>query len=193
VTYPLAGGMLNIVAVREQTEWVAEGWSHAADPAELRATFADCAAPLRAVLDRVTETRIWGLFRHPVAAHWQDGGIALLGDAAHPTLPFLAQGANLAIEDAWVLASVLDRGLPLKTYQALRRARVERAVAAADANARNYHLGGVRRVVAHAGLRVVGAVAPRAFLRRMDWLYGRDVTRDWGMLLRPAAGVASGG
>ena len=184
VTYPLPGGMVNIVAVREQAAWAAEGWSHAADPADLRTTFADCAPALRGLLAQVTETRLWGLFRHAVAAHWHHDSIALLGDAAHPTLPFLAQGANLAIEDAWVLASCLDRGLPLKTYQALRCARVDRAIAAANANAVNYHLGGLRRVVAHAGLRVIGRVAPGAFLRRLDWLYGRDVTRDWGMLLK---------
>jgi salicylate hydroxylase len=186
VTYPLRGGMLNIVAVREQTDWAAEGWSHADDPATLRAVFADTCPELQGLLGQVTETRKWGLFRHEVAGVWHGDGIALLGDAAHPTLPFLAQGANLAIEDAWVLASCLDRGLGLPAYQVLRRARVIRAVEAANANARNYHLAGVRRVVAHAGLRAVGAVAPGAFLRRMDWLYGRDVTRDWGTLLRPS-------
>ncbi len=190
VTYPLTGGMLNIVAVQEQSDWAAEGWSHADDPQRLRAAFADTCPVLRGLLAQVAETRKWGLFRHQVAEHWHGDGMALLGDAAHPTLPFLAQGANLAIEDAWVLASCLDRGLPLKTYQTLRRNRVIRAVEAANANARNYHLSGSRRFVAHTGLRVIGAVAPGAFLRRMDWLYGRDVTRDWGMLLRPAGEVA---
>ena len=190
VSYPLTGGMLNIVAVQEQSDWAAEGWSHADDPAALQVSFSNTCSDLRGLLSNVTETRKWGLFRHPVAEHWHGDGIALLGDAAHPTLPVLAQGANLAIEDAWVLASCLDRGLPLKTYQALRRARVIRAVEAANANARNYHLSGMRRSVAHAGLRVLGRVAPGVFLRRMDWLYGRDVTRDWGTLLRPSGDVA---
>ena len=190
VTYPLTGGMLNIVAVQEQSAWAAEGWSHADDPQRLQAAFADTCPELRGLLAQVTETRKWGLFRHQVAERWHGEGMALLGDAAHPTLPFLAQGANLAIEDAWVLASCLDRGLPLKTYQALRRNRVIRAVEAANANARNYHLGGVRRFIAHAGLRALGAVAPAVFLRRMNWLYGRDVTRDWGILLRPPGEIS---
>ena len=185
VTYPLGGGVLNIVAVRAQSEWADEGWSHADDPAQLQSAFADTCPDLRALLARITETRKWGLFRHPVAERWHGDGMALLGDAAHPTLPFLAQGANLAIEDAWVLASCLDRGLGLPAYQVLRRTRVERAIAAANANAVNYHLGGVRRVVAHAGLHLISAVAPGMFLRRLDWLYGRDVTRDWGMVLGP--------
>ena len=184
VTYPLPKGRLNIVAVQEQAAWAPEGWSHDDDPATLQATFADTCPALRDLLGHVTQTRKWGLFRHQVAQHWHRDNIALVGDAAHPTLPFLAQGANLAIEDAWVLASCCDRGLGLPAYQILRRARVDRAIAAANANAVNYHLRGARRAVAHAGLRLIGAVAPQAFLRRMDWLYGRDVTRDWGTLLK---------
>ena len=183
VTYPLTGGRLNIVAVQEQAGWAPEGWSHADDPAALQTVFADTCPELQDILARVTQTRKWGLFRHDVAAQWHKDNVALLGDAAHPTLPFLAQGANLAIEDAWVLAACCDRGLGLAAYQVLRRARVERAIAAANANAVNYHLRGVRRVVSHAGLRLIGAVAPQMFLRRMDWLYGRDVTRDWTRLL----------
>ena len=104
----------------------------------------------------------------------------LLGDAAHPTLPFLAQGANLAIEDAFVLArSVAEqRNLQAagKRYQQLRRDRVIRAIAAANANAKNYHLSGLRRTVAHTGLRAISAVAPNAFLNRLSWLYDHDVT-----------------
>ena len=190
VTYPLPKGRLNIVAVQEQAAWAPEGWSHDDAPATLQATFADTCPALRDLLAQVTQTRKWGLFRHQVAAQWHRDNIALVGDAAHPTLPFLAQGANLAIEDAWVLASVCDRGLGLPAYQVLRKTRVQRAIAAANANAVNYHLHGVRRMVAHGGLRVIGAVAPQVFLRRMDWLYGRDVTRDWAALLRPPGDVA---
>jgi salicylate hydroxylase len=64
----------------------------------------------------------------------------------------------------------------LQSYQAARRPRVSRAIAAANANARNYHLAGVRRRVAHTGLRVLGQVAPDAFLNRLSWLYDHDVT-----------------
>ena len=106
--------------------------------------------------------------------------MAILGDAAHPTLPFLAQGANLALEDAWVLAAAVDRWpLPeaLSRYQALRRPRVERAITAANANAVNYHLSGVRRQAALAALGAMGRVAPALFLRRFDWLYRHDVTQ----------------
>jgi salicylate hydroxylase len=181
VSYPLPGGRINIVAVRAQAVWAPEGWHHDDDPAALRSAFADLCPELRALLDRVTATRLWGLFRHPVARRWHGPGLALLGDAAHPTLPFLAQGANLALEDAWVLAAECARrpDLPaaLAAYEAARRPRVTRAIAAANANARLYHLAGLPRQAALAALRLTGALAPRLFLRRYDWLYGADVTR----------------
>ncbi len=178
VTYPLPGNRLNIVAVQERSTWAAEGWHHADDPANLRAAFADGAPALRDLLARVEATNLWGLFRHPVAEHWHNDRIALLGDAAHPTLPFLAQGANLAIEDALVLARITDAqpdlASALKAYQGARRPRVARAIAAANANARNYHLSGLQRRVAHLGLKTLGKIAPDAFINRLGWLYNFD-------------------
>ncbi|QYK39963.1 MAG: FAD-dependent monooxygenase [Paracoccaceae bacterium] len=183
VSYPLRGGTLrNIVAVEERRRWVEEGWSLRDDPMELRLAFEGFAPRVRGWLDAVQDVWLWGLFRHPVAKAWHDGGrVAILGDAAHPTLPFLAQGANMALEDAWVLADCLDRhddrASGLAAYQAARAARVARTVAAADANARNYHLRAPWRGIAHLGLRAAGAMAPGAVLGRFDWLYGHDVTR----------------
>jgi len=139
VTYPMRNNVLNIVAVQEQAAWAAEGWHHADDPANLRAAFDDVAPPLRDILTNVAAVNQWGLFRHPVAARWYNGRLAILGDAAHPTLPFLAQGANMAIEDAYVLARALmdnpRQGDALQAYQAARAPRVTRAIAAANANA----------------------------------------------------------
>lgn len=189
VSYPLRGGRLrNIVAVEERREWADESWSLTDDPLALRQAFADFVPEVRGWLGQIPAPNLWGLFRHPVAAQWHGAHLhgahaALLGDAAHPTLPFLAQGANMAIEDAWVLADCLSR-LPvevaLPSYQALRAGRVARIVAAATANARNYHLSGVRREIGHAGLRVLGRVAPSAAAARFRWLYGHDVTRNSG-------------
>jgi len=180
VTYPLPGGRLNIVAVQERQQWAAEGWNHTDEPGNLRQVFRDVSGLLGGHLAQVEQVNLWGLFRHPVSPIWARDGLCILGDAAHPTLPFLAQGANLAIEDAFVLARCCDAGdieSGLAAYQAQRRPRVERAIAAANANARNYHLAGVQRRVAHLGLKTLGKIAPNAFLGRMDWLYGHDVTR----------------
>jgi salicylate hydroxylase len=182
VSYPLRGGRLrNIVAVKERRAWADESWSKSADPADMRAAFAGFCPKVQDWLSQVEHASEWGLFRHSIAANWgrilPKGSAFILGDAAHPTLPFLAQGASMGIEDAWVLAETLD-AYPdaLGHYQALRAPRVARIVAAATANARNYHLSGVARLVGHTALRTLGWAAPDLMQRRFDWLYGMDVT-----------------
>ncbi len=184
VSYPLAGGLRNIVAVEERALWAEEGWHHEGDPAALRAAFAGFAPDAAGWLAQVRQVHLWGLFRHPVAARWHKDRAAILGDAAHPTLPFLAQGANMALEDAWVLADCLDR-LPgpeaLAAYQSLRRDRVVRVIAAAERNARNYHLSfPPLRAAAHLALRAGGRIAPDFPLRQFRWLYDHDVTAGQG-------------
>ena len=181
VSYPLRGGtMTNIVAVQERDGWADEGWHHSGDPGDLRRAFADFCPPVRGLLEKATEVNLWGLFRHPVARRWHGARCALVGDAAHPTLPFLAQGANLALEDAWVIASCLaNEPVPeaLASYQMRRQTRVSKVIAAANANARNYHLRRpAMRLVAHSLLRVAGRLAPAQMLNRFDWIYGHDVT-----------------
>ena len=184
VSYPLRGGTLrNIVAVEERDRWVEESWSLRDDPMEMRLAFEGFGPKVRGWLDQVQDVWLWGLFRHPVAAVWQralpEGAAAILGDAAHPTLPFLAQGASMGLEDAWTLAEALAAGGAgaLPGWQAARQPRCTRIVAAANGNARAYHLSGPLRALAHLGLRLGGAVAPGLPLSRFDWLYGHDVTK----------------
>jgi salicylate hydroxylase len=190
VSYPLRGGALrNIVAVEERQSWVEEGWSLRDDPMDLRMAFQRFSPRVRGWLDRVEDVWLWGLFRHEVAEVWQRpmgfGGVAILGDAAHPTLPFLAQGACMALEDAWVLAESLAQtdSFPagLAAYQSARKPRCTRIVAAANSNAKLYHLRGAERGLSHLGLRFASALAPKLApsfaLSRFDWLYGMDVTK----------------
>lgn len=185
VSYPLRGGTLrNIVAVEERRRWVEEGWSLRDDPMELKLAFEDFGPRVRGWLDEVEDVWLWGLFRHKVARTWHrarpEGAVAILGDAAHPTLPFLAQGANMALEDAWTLAKALDEGEmagALARWQAARAPRCAAIVEAANRNARAYHLRGPLRGLAHLGLRLGGQVAPGLALSRFDWIYGQDVTR----------------
>lgn len=181
VAYPLRGGdLVNLVAVQERQEWTREGWHHHDDPRNLRAAFAGFGGVVSDLLEQVGEVGIWGLFRHPVAPCWQQGGVALLGDAAHPTLPFMAQGANMALEDAWVLADCLTRTSDvmraLSAYQARRRDRAVKVVAAANGNAWKYHLRAPLRGPAHLALRLGGRLVPGRMVHQFDWLYGHDVT-----------------
>ena len=182
VSYPLRGGtQLNLVAVEERAGWAEESWSAVGNPVDLRARFADFGAAAQAMLGRVDTVRKWGLFRHPVAPVWGAGRLAILGDAAHPTLPFMAQGASLALEDAWALSASLattpDIAAALEAYQTARQDRARRVVEAANGNAWKYHLSfKPLRLAAHTALRMGGAVAPNRMMRQFDWIYGHDVT-----------------
>jgi len=181
VTYPLRGGTLwNFVAVEARAAWVAEGWTAPDDPEALRRAFAGWSPAVTTLLGAVEETFLWGLFDHAPLPAWVRGRVALLGDACHPMLPFLAQGAAMALEDAWVLAASLaaapDLGAGLRAYEDRRKPRATRVQRAAARNGRLYHLGAPGlRDAAHLGLRAASALAPGALLGRFDWLYGANV------------------
>lgn len=182
VAYPLRdGSLVNLVAVQERKAWAEEGWHHPDDPENLRQAFARFGGEAKELLSRVDSCALWGLFRHPVAAHWHQGAVALLGDAAHPTLPFMAQGGNLALEDAWVLGTSLeesaeDLAAGLALYQNRRRARAEKVVNAASRNAWKYHLRMPLTWPAHQVLKLGGRVAPQRMVQQFDWIYRHDVT-----------------
>ncbi|MFT3973743.1 MAG: FAD-dependent oxidoreductase [Amaricoccus sp.] len=182
VSYPLRDGRLvNFVAVEERAAWADEGWRQPGDPAELRRAFADFGGDAGALVAAVSDCFLWGLFGHPPLPRWQAGRVVLLGDACHPMLPFLAQGAAMALEDAWTLATALDAApdpaAGLATYERLRQVRATRVQRASAQNARVYHLGTAARGPVHAALRAASALAPGLLAGRFDWLYGCDVTR----------------
>ena len=186
VTYPLRRGeLVNLVAVEERAEWVAEGWSIPDDPEKLRAGFAGWGGAVPALLAAVDRTYLWGLFDHPPLPAWTKGRLALLGDACHPMLPYLAQGATMALEDAWVLAAELDAAATLEeglaAYHARRAPRTARVQRAAARSGQIFHLRSGSRAVAHLGLRVAGALAPDSLVARFDWLYGADVVAGAGL------------
>ena len=182
VTYPMRGGsVINFVAVEERDSWADEGWNIPDTPENLRRAFAGAGRDVQTILNAVEETFLWGLFNHPYLPHWTKGNVALVGDACHPMLPYLAQGAVMALEDAWVLARELDRsGVPegLLAYERICKPRATKVQKAAASNATAYHLpSGPSRLVAHAGLKAISRLAPSALLGRFDWLYGGDVTK----------------
>lgn len=179
VMYPIGKNQINVVAVQEQADWAADGWDHVDDPVALKNAFSDYSPFYKDLLASVKVVRKWGLHRYSAAETWSKGRAVLIGDAAHPTLPFLAQGANLAIEDAYALArrtSELSIEAGLSGFQRERQPRVERAIATANANAGNYHARGLRRLVSHQVLKLIGRVAPNAFINRLSWLYEFDIT-----------------
>ena len=177
VTYPLRGGkFLNLVAVEERSGWTDGGWSIPGDPALFKDIFGDFSGRAGAAARRVEEVSVWGLFKRPIPPVWHQGRVGAVGDAVHPSLPFLAQGAGMAVEDAVVLAPCLTAAASVDAgwarFTELRRRRVTRIVAAADRNARLYHLRGPWRRAAWAALALADRAAPGAVLRQFDWLYG---------------------
>ena len=181
VSYPLRGASLvNLVAIEERAAWAEEGWSLPGDPGQLRRAFAGWSGAAAALLAEVEACWLWGLFGHAPLAAWTTGRLALLGDACHPMLPFLAQGATLALEDAWVLAECLDLAADpregLAAYEAARLARATRVQHAAARASRIYHLGPGVRAPVQAALAGLSAVAPSLLAGRFDWLFGHDVT-----------------
>jgi salicylate hydroxylase len=180
VAYPLRGGrQVNVVAVEERADWTEEGWTHPDLPEAVRRAFAGWAPEVERLLAGLTDTFLWGLFDHPPLPGWTRGRIALLGDACHPMVPFLAQGATMALEDAWVLAAELDLAADpaegLAAYEDRRRARATRVQRAAARNGRLYHLREPARTVARLGLAAASRAAPGLLLGRFDWIYGADV------------------
>ena len=182
VAYPLRdGARVNLVAVQERKAWADEGWHHKDDPANLRAAFSMFGGTAAGLLQAVDDVALWGLFRHPVAPVWHRGRVAILGDAAHPTLPFMAQGANMALEDAWVLGDSLAKAdsieAGLAAYQAARWSRAEKVIGAASGNAWKYHLRAPLAWPAHQILKLGGRLAPQRMARQFDWIYRHDVTK----------------
>ena len=184
VTYPLRGGsVINFVAVEERDSWAEEGWNIPDTPENLRHAFANAGTEVQTILAAVDQTFLWGLFNHPYLPNWTKNNVAMIGDACHPMLPFLAQGAVMALEDAWVLARELDRAddIPsgLLAYERLCKPRATRVQKGAASNATAYHLpNGPAKFVAHKGLKALSTLAPATLLGRFDWLYGGDVTKS---------------
>jgi salicylate hydroxylase len=172
VHYPVAGGrLINVVAIQARAAPV-DGWAAPGTRADLLARFADVAPTFRELLSGPDEWLLWSLYDRP-ARTLVRGRVALLGDAAHPVLPFLAQGAALAIEDAAVLAEALQAGpdLPhaLEAYGSKRLQRVRRVQAQARRNGRLYHAG---QPIAFARDQVMRRLGPEGMTERYAWLYG---------------------
>lgn len=146
VHYPLDNGRaLNVVAFVSDVSWDREGWHERAELAELTAQFAGFCDEAREILQYFAGRELfrWALYDREPVDEWVRGRVVLLGDAAHPMLPYLGQGAAMAIEDAWVLAGVLgqheDPAAALADYQSRRVARARWVLLESRAAGRRFH------------------------------------------------------
>ncbi len=168
VHYPLRGGELfNLVATFHSSRYE-EGWNSFGDPAELHEKFGGTCDVVKLMLSKIAEWRMWVLCDREPIKLWSKGRVTLLGDAAHPMLQYLAQGAGMALEDSLCLAQCLDdaesveaafAAYPLKRY--LRTGRVQLA---ARLYGEFYHADGVRRELRNAYVK-------HASYEGLAWLY----------------------
>jgi salicylate hydroxylase len=144
VTYPVHRGRLfNFVGVVEDQDWTEESWTSRGTVEDCLKDYAGWHPAIIAAIENMDVPYKWALLSRPPLPRWTDGPVCLVGDAAHPTLPFLAQGANMAIEDALMVARCLDaHGDPAQAFarfEALRLARTSAIVKVADDNTQRYH------------------------------------------------------
>ncbi|MGA3303143.1 MAG: FAD-dependent monooxygenase [Methylovirgula sp.] len=176
VHYPLRGGsVINVVAVLDDSvaiDWLADLWSAKGDQQEIASRFASWHREARTLIGAAPEWCKWPLVDLDPLPQWSAGRVALLGDAAHPMLPFLAQGAAQAIEDAAMLGAMLSPEKPIEpslaAYAAARRPRANRVQLSSRRQGRIYHLAGPLAYFRDLALQKEN---PQRFLARYDWLY----------------------
>ena len=180
VTYRLGaqGDLVNFVGVVEREDWREEGWSVSGERAEALKDFSGWHPVIQRLIENADTLHRWALFERKPLSRWTDGRVALMGDAAHPMLPFLAQGAAMAVEDAWVLAEVIAGGQDLSKYQKRRLPRTSKVQAASRANMGLFHKRSrAAQLATYGPMWMAGKLAPNIVHRRMDWLYGYDAAK----------------
>ena len=174
VHYPIKGGdEIAIIAIATCDEPPA-GWDSAVDTDVIARRFDKMPGELRTFLGSVTEWRQWALYRAEHLAPWSQNRTVLIGDAAHPILPFLAQGGAMAIEDGFELAAVLaEAGVnnlrtEIDAFGRHRQKRVTKVQATSIQNGQAYHLDGLAALARNVALKTLPG---SAFMRRYDWIY----------------------
>lgn len=185
VSYYLRGGdLINFVAVEERTDWRNESWNEAGDVVQLRDTFKGWHPEVTELLDATDSCFLWALYGRKPLPQWVDKNVALLGDACHPMLPFLAQGAAMATEDSYVLAACLAKTSntqqALQQYQSLRIKRATDIQSSAGKNAALYHMSTPverSKLSVLMGLNHLGLSAKLAS-KKLDKIYGVNVVEQ---------------
>lgn len=187
VTYPLRGGeLINFVGIVEQDGWQHESWTQEGAREDLTRDFQGWAPLIEKLIEKAPQTFKWALFDRPPLPTWSAGQAVLLGDACHPMLPSLAQGACQAIEDAWVLADQLsteaDVPQALTAYADHRRQRTAKVQATAAANLQMFHATGLKRTAMFTVMAGLNRFAPNLLLKKFDWVYRHNVIAAAGLV-----------
>jgi salicylate hydroxylase len=178
VCYPIASGKLvSFGATTPAGDWRLESWSARGEVGDLLAAYTGWHEATRSVLAAATQVSRWALHDREPLARWSSARVTVVGDAAHPMLPFLAQGANQGIEDAVALAMCLaedeDVAAALDRYERVRKPRTRMIQEGSRARSTEFHLSDEAEQ-RERDLRIAGA----STLRAMGWLYGYDVRAE---------------
>jgi salicylate hydroxylase len=182
VTYPVRNGeLLNFIGIINRDDWTVESWTAQGTIEECASDFTGWHDDVQAMVRGIAIPYKWALVvREPLDA-WTQGRVSLLGDAGHSTLPLLAQGANMSLEDGYVLARCLEKHgtdvvAGLKSYEQARLPRTTKIVrASADQLGRNTHDALKDPTTAEA--HIEAEWQKKRVDDRYDWIYGYDVTR----------------
>ena len=184
VTYFLRRGeLVNFVGVTERSDWTSESWIELGHRQDLLRDFEGWHPTVRAIVQAIDEPYRWALFAREPLPRWSEGRVTLLGDACHAMLPFMAQGAVMAIEDGAVLASCLAAGRDdvagaLRRYERLRLPRTARVQAAARAQGNVFHTSTpLGRLSTFGAMGLASRFRPRKVAGRSDWLMSYDASR----------------
>ncbi len=173
------GELLNFVGIVERDDWHVESWSAQGTHAECAADFEGWHETVHVMIRNIATPFKWALMGREPMARWSVGRVTLLGDACHATLPFLAQGAVMALEDAMVLARCLEAHDDVETaltrYQDARLERTSKIVLGSAANTRRFHNKDLADP-AKAEQYVDEEWLPERVRERYDWLFVYDAT-----------------
>jgi salicylate hydroxylase len=181
IHYPIRRGeLMNFTSVIERQDWAIESWTSSGSNQEYHEDYPGWHEDVHAYIEAIPQPFKWALIARPPMQEWVRGRVALLGDACHPSLPFLAQGAVMALEDACILARAFEEfdtiEEALDRYQTARIPRTTRAVQGANANAERFHnptLADPRNAQAY----VDEQWAHDRVIERYEWLFRYDPTR----------------
>ena len=173
--YVRGGSLVNCVCVVEKDGWEVESWTEPGDFDELKSDFEGWHSQIQQLIDHVDRDSLfkWALHDRAPMPQWGQGRVTLLGDACHPTLPFMAQGAAMAIEDGAVLAGCLARGgevaESLQRYEDLRRDRTAGIQNGSRRNARVFHLSGIKAWARNRAVRAAGSATMERIYSYNAW------------------------
>jgi salicylate hydroxylase len=180
VHYPLSGGrLMNFVGVVERDDWQVESWSVRGTHEECLHDFRRWHADVQTLIRNLATPFKWALMGREPIPQWSQGQVSLLGDACHPTLPFMAQGAVMAIEDGMILARALDAypDIPeaLQHYEDARRERTAKVVHGSAANTKRFHSQALS-TAGEAEAYIAREFDEERVKERYHWLFEYDVT-----------------